>query len=111
MDTAILPNVPMDFQHHAFHAKIIEYTAAGKIIVSTPLQEVRRLAWPNILLADVGSPAWNDAMRKARSMAWNPAWNGLVEDFDWRRLAKRLEDVIDEGQGIDSHALSLEHGR
>lgn len=96
MDTAILPNPPSEYQHHSFHAKMIEYTAAKKIIVSTPLMEVRRLKWPNIVVAEAGTSAWDDALRKSRSLTWNPAWNGLVEDFDWRCIAARLNRIMSE---------------
>jgi len=96
VDTAILPNPSSEYQHHSFHAKVIEYTAARKIVVSTPLREVERLGWPNILTAEVGSLAWEDALRKARSLSWNPQWDRLVEPYDWRRIAAKLQLVMSE---------------
>ncbi len=45
----------------AFQIKVVEYSACRKCVVSTPLLNWQRLAWPNIILAEPNPQAWADA--------------------------------------------------
>jgi hypothetical protein len=56
-------------------------------VVSTPLLNWQRLAWPNIILAEPNPQAWADAFVQARAMSWEPAWDPIVEAYDWQVLA------------------------
>jgi hypothetical protein len=56
-------------------------------VVSTPLLNWQRLAWPNIILAEPNPQAWADAFVQARGMSWEPAWDSIVEAYDWQVLA------------------------
>ena len=71
----------------AFQIKVVEYSACRKCVVSTPLLNWQRLAWPNIILAEPNPQAWADAFVRARGMAWEPAWDRIVEAYDWQVLA------------------------
>ena len=78
----------------AFQIKVVEYSACRKIVVSTPLETWKRLAWPNVLLADANPSAWADAFVQARNMTWQPAWDRFVEPYDWSILSHRVADVL-----------------
>ena len=78
----------------AFQIKVVEYSACRKIVVSTPLETWKRLAWPNVLLAEANPSAWADAFVRARSMAWHPAWDRFVEPYDWSILSHRIADTL-----------------
>jgi hypothetical protein len=40
-----------------------------------------------MLLAEPNASAWADAFVQARSMSWQPAWDRIVEQYDWQVLA------------------------
>jgi len=71
----------------AFQIKVVEYSACRKCVVSTPLLNWQRLAWPNVILAEPNPQAWADAFVRARGMSWEPAWDRIVEAYDWQVLA------------------------
>lgn len=78
----------------AFQIKVVEYSACRKIVVSTPLETWKRLAWPNVLLAEPNPSAWADAFVEARNMTWQPAWDRFVEPYDWSILSHRIADAL-----------------
>jgi len=78
----------------AFQIKVVEYSACRKIVVSTPLETWKRLAWPNVLLAEPNAMAWADAFVRARTMSWQTDWDRFVEPYDWSILANRIADAL-----------------
>lgn len=78
----------------AFQIKVVEYSACRKIVVSTPLETWKRLAWPNVLLAEPNPAAWADAFVKARSMTWQSGWDRFVGPYDWSILSGRIADAL-----------------
>ncbi|MBN2406071.1 MAG: glycosyltransferase [Elusimicrobia bacterium] len=80
-------------QDKAFHLKIIEYTAAHKIIVSNKLKETRRLNFPNIIFTDENAKGWTEALLKAKGMRWDPLWNRMVEPYDWKNIVNKFVKI------------------
>jgi len=78
----------------AFQIKVVEYSACRKIVVSTPLETWKRLAWPNVLLAESNAAAWADAFVQARSITWQSDWDRFVEPYDWSILSNRIADAL-----------------
>jgi glycosyltransferase involved in cell wall biosynthesis len=78
----------------AFQIKVVEYSACRKCVVSTPLLTWQRLAWPNIILAEANPQTWADAFVQARSMSWEPAWDQIVEAYDWQAIADRAAKTM-----------------
>ena len=78
----------------AFQIKNVEYSACRKFVVSTPLATWQRLAWPNVLLADLRVPDWVAAIERARASRWQPEWDACVAPYDWRALASRMASVM-----------------
>ena len=95
LDVAVLPHEKSLFQDLAFHIKLIEYTASKKIVVSTPLEEVKRLDFPNIIMADLREDYWLTALNKAKTMKWNSNWDSLVERYDWSNIVKEFSKAIE----------------
>lgn len=94
-EVGVLPHEKNLFQDLAFHIKLIEYTAARKIVVSTPLNEVKRLNFPNVIQADLNVDTWVAAFKKAKNMKWQSEWDRLVESYDWSIICSRLNNVIE----------------
>ena len=78
----------------AFQIKVVEYSACRKFVVSTPLQTWKKLAWPNIILAEANPQAWADAFVQARSMSWQPVWDRIVEAYDWQAIADNAAKIM-----------------
>jgi glycosyltransferase involved in cell wall biosynthesis len=87
IDMGILAQGKTTGTDFAFQIKMAEYSACRKCVVATPLLTWQQLAWPNILLAEPNPAAWADAFVQARSMPWQPAWDRIVEQYDWQVLA------------------------
>jgi len=97
IDVGVVPSKKNLFQDMAFHLKVIEYTAARKIIVSTPLQEVKNLNFPNILFAEETRASWVTALKQAHEKRWDPNWDDLVKVYDWQYIGERFVNHIDKG--------------
>jgi glycosyltransferase involved in cell wall biosynthesis len=95
LDIGLLPSVKNLFQDVAFHIKLIEYTAAGKMVISSPLEEVKRLGFPNILIAELSLDKWNAAFDSALKTRWKSEWNQLVKGYDWQDIAARFQPFIE----------------
>ena len=94
IDVGILAQGKTTGTDFAFQIKVVEYSACRKCVVSTPLLTWQQLAWPNILLAEAYPEAWADAFVRARSMPWQPAWDRIVEEYDWQALADRATKTM-----------------
>jgi len=96
MDVAVLPKEKSYQQDLAFHIKLIEYTAAKKIIVSANLKEVERLNFPNVIVVPNEVDRWIEAVKKARKMRWQESWNHLVDSYDWSKICTKLSNLIEQ---------------
>jgi glycosyltransferase involved in cell wall biosynthesis len=99
IDIGILAQGKTTGTDFAFQIKVVEYSACRKCVVSTPLLMWQQLAWPNILLAEAHPEAWADAFVRARSMSWQPAWDRIVEEYDWQVLADSAAKTMLKAQG------------
>ncbi len=95
IDVAVLPSKKSLFQDLAFHTKLIEYSAARKMVISSPLEEVKRLGFPNILIADLSTDEWLEAIDKIRQVRWKSEWDKLVEPYDWNNIVNKLCNIIE----------------
>ncbi len=94
LDLGILTQEKSQFTELAFQIKVVEYSACRKFVVSTPLQTWKRLAWPNVLLAELNVDAWVEAVTRAHKSRWQPEWDANVAAFDWQTLAQRMSSVM-----------------
>jgi glycosyltransferase involved in cell wall biosynthesis len=94
IDVGILPSPKTEFRDMSFPIKIIEYTAAKKIVVSAPLQEVVRLNFPNVIIAKLTKGDWVRALKKTHRVEWEEKWNPVIQPYDWKIIIQRLEKVF-----------------
>ena len=99
IDIGILAQGKTTGTDFAFQIKVVEYSACRKCVVSTPLLTWQQLAWPNILLPEPSPEAWADAFVQARSITWKPAWDRIVEQYDWQVLADSAAKTMLSGPG------------
>lgn len=95
LNIAVLPHEKNLYQDLAFHIKLIEYTAARKFVVSTPLEAIKHLNFPNVLTVDLKVSDWVDAIKKAKSMKWSHEWDRLIEPYDWDNIISQLCNIIE----------------
>jgi len=94
IDIGVLPFDINRFTNSAIPIKIIEYSAARKPIVSTPLEGIKSLEFPNIILIEQEIEPWIKALRKAMQITWKDEWDKFIVDYDWSRIVKTLEDKV-----------------
>jgi glycosyltransferase involved in cell wall biosynthesis len=94
LDVGVLAQGRTTGTEYAFQIKVVEYSACRKCVVSTPLLNWQRLAWPNVLLADANVDAWAEALVRVHSIRWQPAWDTCVEQFDWKILAEKAANLM-----------------
>lgn len=89
-DLGIVPHKECLFQDMAFHLKIIEFTAAGKFIVSARLKETQLLGFPNIVFAPEDANEWANAILKAKESSWQRDWDKLAQPYDWKLIVEKF---------------------
>jgi glycosyltransferase involved in cell wall biosynthesis len=77
--------------------RLLSHSAAGSTVVCTRLEEVRRMALPNVVLVD-DSP--EDVARGVREALRHPRGRSpRIADYDIRQLARRYEQVLTGNDG------------
>lgn len=94
-DAGVIPHPKTEFQDLAFHIKLIEYTAAGKFVVASDLEEIKKLDFPNVFISPRDKDNWVKLLLRCRQLQWESSWSDLVRPFDWRIIVKDLRDIIE----------------
>ncbi|MBI4845692.1 MAG: glycosyltransferase [Candidatus Omnitrophica bacterium] len=95
LDVGIIPHVKCLFQDMAFHIKLIEYTAAGKMVVSSPITEVLRINFPNVRAVDFEVDLWVKALLDSRNTSWDQLWDNLTQDYGWKNICRNFLNIIE----------------
>jgi glycosyltransferase involved in cell wall biosynthesis len=95
INAGVMPGKKNLFQDVAFHIKLIEYTAARKMVISSPLKEVEQLGFPNVFIESMNVEAWARLINKIRSRQWDPSWDNLVTDYDWEKIGESFREIIE----------------
>lgn len=85
----------LPFTENALPIKVLEYGAAGKFIIATPLKELKTLALPGVVFVPQNVEAWAEALCEIRSRSWQAEWKLRYEEFDWKRIAQKVCEVFD----------------
>ena len=96
IDLGILPHNRCLFQDCAFHIKLIEYTAAKKMVVSSAIKEVVRLNLPNVKTPQLKAQLWAEAIIDVKSKSWDSQWNTLVSEYDWTAVGEMFTNLMDK---------------
>jgi glycosyltransferase involved in cell wall biosynthesis len=89
--------LPFELDPHAalsFPIKVIEYSAARKMVVASPLNVLKEINLPNVRVVDRRVDLWARVIIESKAAAWNDAWDAAVEAYDWSNLASRLATYI-----------------
>ncbi|MFW6129667.1 MAG: glycosyltransferase [Atribacterota bacterium] len=96
LDAGLLPSKKSLFQDLAFHTKLIDYTAAQKMVLAAPLEEIKKLGFPNIITSELDIGRWIEKMNKIIDVGWREEWNNLVLGYDWKDIGKKFKKLINE---------------
>ena len=94
IDLGVLPFDITPFTDGAFPMKIIEYSAARKPVISTPLKEVRRLNLPNVLFAKQDVGQWIEQFNSLVTFSWDEKWDRLICPYEWKALAEKIKNLL-----------------
>ena len=97
IDIGVLPFDKRPFTDNALPIKVIEYGAARKLTVATPLTELCRLQFPHVLLAEQQVDEWINLIGRTRSLRWQNEYTKAINQFDWQTICKTFENIIDDG--------------
>ena len=95
-DVGLIPKACNDFTHSMMPIKSVEYGAARKAVLSTPLLELKALAFPNISLVPETVDEWSSAMLKSieKPLHWSPEWDHIFNRYDWDRIGESFEKLF-----------------
>ena len=91
-DIGLYPGDNTPYYREAHPLKIVEYTAAGCQVISSPV-EAFLSGWPNVQISDDNSDSFCEAMLKAVDA---PRSIRDVSDMSWKAKAHSLENLIRE---------------
>lgn len=90
LDVGVAPYELSRFINHSFPLRVIEYSAARKLVVATPLAELRRAKLPNVVLTERTVASWIGTLEQVQTAEWQQSWDAVVDRFDWRVLVDEL---------------------
>ena len=93
-DVGLVPFTLSPFTDAALPLKVLEYGAARKLCVSSPLAELQHHQFPWVTLVDLDEQKWASAIADALRREWDLKWDASVDQYEWRDIAKRLMQVI-----------------
>ncbi len=92
IDVGVIPFDKTAFTDAACPIKLLEYSAAGKMVVSSKLTEIQHMGFPNVIYAGQGAEAWAEAIKTSLKMQFTRP-NDL-DRFDNANLAREYEVVL-----------------
>jgi glycosyltransferase involved in cell wall biosynthesis len=98
-DAGILPVVPCPQTEVSMRLRVLEFGAAGKPLLSTPIEELKRLGLPHVRFVPFERRSWtsaflDEALREAPDADRAAA---ALLPFTWDASARRLLDVLNIG--------------
>lgn len=90
-DVGLYPTLKNKYYDYACPLKIFEYSAISKPVVSTTLEELKRLNFPNVFLAH---PTAKDFSEKIVQAIDYKGEFPKLNEFDWSFLSKKLETIL-----------------
>ncbi|MFW9987567.1 MAG: glycosyltransferase family 4 protein [Candidatus Odinarchaeota archaeon] len=90
-DVGLYPTLKNRYYDSACPLKVMEYSAASRPVVATDLEELRKLNFPNVFLANPTSKDYEEKIIKA--LNYNGPFPNL-EEFTWKNIAKKLEKTL-----------------
>lgn len=109
IDVGIVPYANSQFNRNSFPLKTLEYLAAGKPVVSTPLPAVRSLRTELVALAETPRDFAAAVMREAalpREPALVAERRAFAARHSWAARAEQLAGLLGLGSGSNGHGAN-----
>lgn len=113
IDVGLVPYADNRFNRNSFPLKTLEYLAAGRPVVSTPLPAVRSLRTELVALAETPQEFAAAAMREAarpREPALLAARRNFAAGHSWTARAEQLAGLLALGAGSNGHGANGRRG-
>lgn len=113
IDVGIVPYANTQFNRNSFPLKTLEYLAAGRPVVSTPLPAVRSLRTDLVALAETPEDFAAAVMREAareRQPALVAERRAFATEHSWAARAEQLAGLLDLGAGSNGHGANGRRG-
>jgi len=94
INLAVLPFELDPHSELSFPIKVIEYSAAEKIVVASPVKVLASLSLPNVNIVPREVGLWVAAVLNLRNTKWQPEWNRQIDAHDWQQVAQNLSVYI-----------------
>jgi glycosyltransferase involved in cell wall biosynthesis len=92
IDIGVIPFDKTPFTDAACPIKLIEYSAAGKVVVATNLSEIGRMAFPNVVLVKDNPEALSAGIKQATKLHVSIPLQ--LADYDLPHLVSRCETIL-----------------
>ena len=95
-NVGIIPKTVNLFTTAMMPIKSIEYSAARLAVIASPLSELARLSFPNVVLASLNTHDWVQAMKKqiTEPLKWQENWDQIFSPYDWDHIARSFEELF-----------------
>ncbi|MCX6021619.1 MAG: glycosyltransferase [Chloroflexi bacterium] len=93
MDVPVLPFDRNGFTHAACLIKMLDFSAANKRFVATDLEEIQRVGFPNVVLADDTPHGIAVGIQEALANPWTGD-NDFLLDYDTPNVIRRVETIL-----------------
>jgi len=104
----VLPFQQCPFTDNAMPLKILEYGAARKTVIATPLRELAGLGFPHVALVEPKAELWASRLEQEMNdpMPWQPEWDSVIQPFDWQTVLAPLKSLLTSHFG-EPHAPAV----
>lgn len=89
-DVGVLPFEKSLLTDASLPLKVLEFGAARKRVVASPLTELCRLRLPHVRVVSRSVEEWCSALLEEFGTPWDPAFDRTVDGYDWGLLAESL---------------------
>jgi len=105
LDVGLIPFEINGLTMDALPIKTLEYLCWGKPVVASPLNELKRLAFPNVFLADMAPKQWAGLITEIRAgvrqLSPHNEVMEVIRNYSWERLAESYERLFDRNPAVD----------
>ena len=102
----VMPFISCPFTNSALPLKILEYGAARKRVLATPLTELSTLQLPHVELLEPDKTLWSETLiqESLEPTPWNPDWDQVIAQYDWSHLWQPVEQILKTHFGVQNEA-------